>query len=34
MRYYLKKILDLKLVDISKKVAEVWKSLPDEKKQV
>jgi hypothetical protein len=24
---------DLKLVDISKKVAEVWKSLPEEKKQ-
>jgi hypothetical protein len=24
----------LKLVDISKKVAEVWKSLPEEKKQV
>jgi hypothetical protein len=27
-------IVDLKLVDISKKVAEVWKSLPEEKKQV
>lgn len=27
-------ILDLKLADVSKKVAEVWKSLPDDKKQV
>jgi hypothetical protein len=31
---YDKIILDLKLVDISKKIAEVWKSLSDEKKQV
>jgi hypothetical protein len=28
------KILDLKLGDISKKVADVWNNLPDEKKQV
>jgi hypothetical protein len=32
--YVDKRIVDLKLVDISKKVAEVWKSLPEEKKQV
>ena len=31
---YLWIILDLKLVDVSKKVAEVWKSLPVDKKQV
>jgi len=32
--YVDKRIVDLKLVGISKKVAEVWKSLPEEKKQV
>jgi hypothetical protein len=27
-------ILDLKMVEISKKAAEAWKSLSDDKKQV